>query len=206
MTRKTPAYMQPAGTARAAARKLNDGIRWELRHYPADKVAAFVRTVGVALGEAELFAQLQREPGRRRDLERLKKATENYLAELGRPVYAQALPRRIHGATADDDRTRARAEAFYRARQAANMAAADLLQHAEHALRDMKAQRRGRPGADDFGLLARIAARYLALFGERPTSTPGSAFVNVATLALENFHGQAPRDASRQVRAALKAL
>ena len=198
--------MKRAANPTEAARKLNQGIRWELRRYPADKVAAFVRTVGAALGSADIWREHADEAKRLRDLARLESATERYIAELGRPVLAHEFPRRMHGAVLADDRDRKQAERFYRARQAALEAALTMQHEARTALQIAKPRRRGRPAADDLGLLARLAARYLALFGERPTSTPGGTFVNVATLALENLHGRAPRDVSRQVRAALKTI
>lgn len=201
MKRRAPAYKRPG--ALAEARKLNDGIRHELRRYPADKVAAFVRSVGAALGSTEIAAQYADETARRESVERLLRATQDYQRELGRFVLAREFPANlaVKPAARQDN-----AAQFYRARAEALRATSEVRLEAERALRLAKRPTRGRRKADPHGLLTRIARRYVQLFGVRPTSTPGGAFSNIAALVLENLHGTAPRDVSRQVRTALKAL
>jgi len=201
MTRRGTLSADNPQAALLRARKLNDGIRWELRQHPPAKVAAFVKTVGVSLGAAEIFLASCDEAKRRADLERLKRATEEYRDVLCQPVSAREFPRSIVGKPDAD-----RGEPFYRARETAWRAADELLVEIGTALRLAKPRARGRPKADEVGLLTRIAARYLELFGERPTGTPGGTFANIATLVLENLYGKAPRDVSRQVRAAIKML
>lgn len=55
-------------------------------------------------------------------------------------------------------------------------------------------------------MLSVIARRYMEIFNERPTTTPGGRFSNVAIIVLAELKGIEPEDVSRHVRAAVRAL
>jgi hypothetical protein len=95
-------------------------------------------------------------------------------------------------------------ECFYSALRDAARACAVMIVEIDKALGNRA--RRGRPRADDQGLLGKLAADYQWHFGERPSTTPGGTFANIATLLLQNLHGRAPRNVSRQVRAAIRSM
>ena len=204
MTRKTtPARQTPR---REAARKLNEGLRHELRRFPADKVAAFVRSVGATLGEAEILAEASDVAKWRSDLLRLDDAAAEFAAEVAVLRRATPLPPRVESLddpAAFGDPSDAE---FYRANHEARAALKKLREQIARSLTRAPARRRGRREAAAQGVLAVLARRYLELFGERPRSTPGGTFANVAALVLENLHGSMPADVSRQVRAAIKSL
>lgn len=194
-----------------AWRKLRAGIERELRDEPARVVAEFTRSVGVYLGAAKTLAEIRgtfgNEATRLRELQRLRRITEKLAAEsaryrsmVARPYSYRVTDMFLAWPTTEPDI----GQSFYRAHYRATQAAKALRAEIDTAL--VSPRRRGPPSADDLGLLARIAARWRELFDERPTSTPGGKFANVATLVLENLHGRPPRDVSRQVRAALKAI
>jgi hypothetical protein len=67
-------------------------------------------------------------------------------------------------------------------------------------------RRRGRPKADARGILAKLARRYLEIFNERPSTTPGGRFSNVAVLILRELQDAPAEDVSRHVSAAVRAI
>ncbi len=75
-----------------------------------------------------------------------------------------------------------------------------------HAATTAPQRRRGRPAADARKMLSVIARRYMEIFNERPTTTPGGRFSNVAIIVLAELKGIEPEDVSRHVRAAVRAL
>jgi hypothetical protein len=85
-------------------------------------------------------------------------------------------------------------------------AAAEALDHELRGIEETPARKRGRPRADARMMLSVIARRYFEIFGERPTTTPGGRFSNVAVIVLAELRDVAPEDVSRHVRAAVRSL
>lgn len=189
----------------AAARKLAEGIRFELRRFPRKDVDQFVRSVGATLGAYDVWRKYNRNE-RRAALLKLDAATRAYLAALRTPAIAYFPDRIDEGMRPGTDADRGELEAYYRAQQAALQAVDVFQRRLIDALRKSPPRPRSRPPADAFGLLARIALRYRVVLGKKPTTTPKGAFYNIAILVLENAHGEAPNDVARQVRTAIKTL
>ncbi len=85
-------------------------------------------------------------------------------------------------------------------------AAAEALERELRGIEETPARKRGRPRADARMMLSVIARRYFEIFGERPTTTPGGRFSNVAVIVLAELRDVAPEDVSRHVRAAVRSL
>ena len=204
MTRQAPTRRADSG--RAKARKLNQGLRHELRKFPRAAVEKYIRHVGATLGQVRTVREFSDVCEWRANLVRLDEARAALAAELAKFPMAAPLPSRVE----DFDNPAAfdfpADEHFYRAAHAARGAVTELRAQIARSLKRTPSRRHGRPEADAEGVLADLARRYLETFGERPRSTPGGTFANVATLVLENLHGTAPRDVSRQMKAALKSL
>ena len=190
---------------KAAARKLRKGIEWELRDYPARQLEVFTRDVEPISPwpkDHRYSRRTANEAKRLRDLQRLRRITEKFVAESARFPCSRARTCTRCRTCSSPPTTEPESAEFLLAQGHAAAAAKTLLAEIDTAL--VSPRRRGRPAADDLGLLMRIAERWRGLFDERPTSTPGGKFANVATLVLEHLHGRPPRDISRQLRAALR--
>lgn len=186
---------------------LFDDLRHELRSFPATDVETFIGSVVSATDQISAFRQWADEGERARRLLKMQRLARAYLRDGFPAVLARPYPARISRTSphtlAIPDRD---ARRFYEAREAAHAAVETQLREIELALKSVRKKPRGQPSADHIGLLARIAHCYLKSFGKRPTSTPGSAFANVAALVLRYQTGKNPRDVSRQVRAAIRSF
>lgn len=189
----------------AAARKLAEGIRFELRRFPRKDVDQFVRSVGAALGAYDIWRQYDRK-SRHAALVDLDKATRAYLKAMETPVVVYFPDRMDAGMRVASNPDTAEMEAFYRAKAKALEAAQSFQRRVAAALVKSPPPARSRPPADAVGLLARVAQKYLEILGTKPATTPNGTFSNIAILLLENAHGTAPKDVARQVRAAIKTL
>jgi hypothetical protein len=191
--------------------RLASGIRSQLSSFPKSDVERFLRTVGKAVSAAQFHAEYSNEADRLSRLRAVHQSTLKFIAsvEPGPPI-ARAFPRRIFDPPPPSDSDQLEHEQFYRAMQNARQAALDFRKELDRSLdiaaRDRQNRTRRRPPADSFGMAAYIARRYLEIFRQRPTSTPGGPFSNIVVLALEQITGKAPRDVSRHVRAAIKDL
>jgi hypothetical protein len=197
---------------RPAAKRLNDGLRGVLHELPAGKVDAFVRSVGASLGTRDIHQQYG-EAERRAALKQLLKETKRFKNAVGAFILARPFPTAIDSPTSVPplalilmQRRAIDVDAFYAAQAQAATAARELSEQVERALYEAPPPRVGRPPADEFGLLAKLARRYLEIFGKRPTSTRTGEFARIAEIVLEHVRGHECQDVTRQVSAALKGM
>lgn len=219
------------GDWRAAANRLNAGIRRELSKFPQDKVDQFLRSVFGAISAHDIV-KVYTEKNRRAELDKLRKAATAFLEEGVKPVMGDRFPQRVasmlqtsSASTAFDNYAEdfywqegrqpvalssslgsPHAQRFYRARVTARNAVADYLLEIKSILKLTEPRPRSRPPADEYGLLSRIAQQHFETFGVRPTQTPGGTFSNIIALVLEHVDGRMPRDVSRQIKAALENM
>ena len=188
---------------RAVARKLRERHRAGVARLSRESSGGIHARGGIYLDTAKLLTDIRgtvaNEAKRLRDLQRLRRVTEKFVAESARfrPMFARPFPYKVTDCSRlADDRAGHRAE-FLPRTLSCDRGRESTARGDRHGARQPR--RRGRPAADDLGLLAQIAGSWRELFDERPTATPGGKFANVATLVLENLHGRPPRDVSRHV-------
>lgn len=211
-----------------ANKKMNDGIRKELRAFDNDTVEEFINYVGMTLTYYNAIRKLS-ERSRKDALLNIRKSIEDFLEVGFYPVMADPVPKKVplrpvehttKGAlgfvallgpfvpsdSRVEDAHTATSFKFYEARDAAQRAVCEYLSELKNVLTEAVPRPAQRPSADAHGVIASIAVAYITLFNKLPRITPGSTFSNIAVLVLENMHGKAPSDVTRQIKAAAATI
>jgi len=191
----------------AAIRKLKAGLRRELCKFPATQVDAFIRSVGAALGRAEIHSEFPSEAARRKRLKQVKAAGARYLARLEDPgaPFPWPVDMNLNRPVGAGGRLyELSTHEFWRARQAARNATHGFNRAIDRAMPTV--WQRGRPAGDPAGLAVYLAQRFEQCFGKPPTSTRTGAFFRVYQLAYKNLTGDVLVDPQKLVRAAVRSL
>lgn len=189
-------------------RSFRQDLSRELRKFPASKVRIFIGKVVLIVTHSEIHfpSELERAEAIRLTLARvldLQKTLSSNRNKLYPMPFPTRVGERMSNIAAADARIQ---ESFFRSKRQMEDAAHAFLKELRKAETRTETRGRGRPAADSIGTLAAAARHYFDVFGERPTTTPGATFSNVATLILRELTGTAPEDISRQVRAAVRSI
>lgn len=208
-------YLEPTDES---VRRLQAGVRKALTRFQNEDVERFARSMG-AIGNAEIYAKYP-ERSRIRDLRKLLDDTVKFRRSLRKLIMRNPFPSDIGDVqqtvanllapyvTFSDERRPdgSPTDRFYDVLSRARVAVADLQSELQQAIDEATPAGRGRPRCDRHGLLKHLARRYRTCFNEDPSSTMGSPFYTVCLHVLEHVTGSSPKDASRQVAAAVRAV